>query len=111
MEPSGKIYQIYVPVHALTNKACSHDATLQKQIHALIAADESSQDQDEKFDQILTQLKSVKSSVTKLGLVLQIFTWQAQQIAFEFGGLFLSITESLGSYLWMITFNEGSEVN
>ena len=67
LEPSGKMFQIYVPVHALTNKACSHDSTIQKQIHNLLETTE------DPYDQATELLMTVKSSVTKLTLTVELF--------------------------------------
>ena len=66
LDHSGKLYQLHVPVHALTNKASSHDATLQKQVL-------SAMDSQEEMDKIVILLKAVKSSATKLALLLQVF--------------------------------------
>jgi len=37
LSPDGMIQQLYIPVHALSNKSTSHDRTLQKQLRQIIA--------------------------------------------------------------------------
>ena len=78
LDPCGSLFQIYVPIHALTNKACSHDSTLQKQILAVLG-DESLTEvtaEEKTLEKLVEMLKSVKSTVTKISLMLQVFKWR-----------------------------------
>ena len=39
LDPSGKIFQIFVPIHALTDKSSSHDSNLQAKLKELLDLD------------------------------------------------------------------------
>ena len=66
LDPSGKIFQIFVPIHALTDKSSSHDSNLQAKLKELL-------DQENVESEVLIQLvKSAKASMSKLLMMRDI---------------------------------------
>ena len=72
LDPGGKIYQIFVPIHALTDKSSSHDSNLQAKLKVTL-------EQEDVDSEVLVQLvKSAKASMSKLLMMRDILRLESQ---------------------------------
>ena len=72
LDPGGKIYQIFVPIHALTDKSSSHDSNLQAKLKATL------EQEDVDSEELMQLVKSAKASMSKLLMMRDILRLESQ---------------------------------
>ena len=66
LTPDGKIAQIFVPIHALTDKSSVHDSNLQAKLEAIL------QEQNVSSEELIDLIKAAKSAMSKLQMAREI---------------------------------------